>query len=40
MIHKTQAPLPYEFGFLAIAVYRPGRWSRTNRPCWLSLPVQ
>lgn len=29
-----------EFGFLAIAVYRLGRWSRTIRPYWLSLPVK
>lgn len=29
-----------EFGFLAIAVYRLGRWSRTIRPRWLSLPVK
>lgn len=29
-----------EFGFLAIAVYRLGRWSRTIRPHWLSLPVK
>ncbi|MFU8830596.1 MAG: serine O-acetyltransferase [Wenzhouxiangella sp.] len=29
-----------EFGFLAIAVYRLGRWSRTIRPRWLALPVK
>lgn len=29
-----------EFGFIAIAVYRFGRWSRTIRPRWLSLPVK
>lgn len=29
-----------EFGFLAIVVYRLGRWSRTIRPRWLSLPVK
>ena len=29
-----------EFGFLAIAVYRLGRWSRTIRPRWLSLPIR
>lgn len=29
-----------EFGFLAIAVYRFGRWSRTIRPRFLSLPVK
>ena len=29
-----------EFGFLATAVYRLGRWSRTIRPRWLSLPVK
>ena len=29
-----------EFGFLAIAVYRLGRWSRTIHPRWLSLPVK
>jgi serine O-acetyltransferase len=29
-----------EFGFLATAVYRLGRWSRTIHPRWLSLPVK
>jgi serine O-acetyltransferase len=29
-----------EFGFLAIAVYRLGRWSRTIRPRWLALPIK
>lgn len=29
-----------EFGFLAIAVYRLGRWSRTIRSPWLALPVK
>lgn len=29
-----------DFGFLTIAVYRLGRWSRTIRPYWLSLPVK
>ncbi len=29
-----------EFGFLAIAVYRLGRWSRRIRPGWLALPVK
>jgi len=29
-----------EFGFLALAVYRLGRWSRTIRPRWLAWPVK
>lgn len=29
-----------EFGFLGIAVYRLGRWSRLIRPRWLSWPVK
>lgn len=29
-----------EFGFLAIAVYRLGRYTRTLRPRWLALPLR
>lgn len=29
-----------EFGFLAIAVFRLGRWSRLIRPRWLAFPVK
>lgn len=29
-----------QFGFIAIAVYRLGRWTRGLRPRWLALPVR
>ncbi len=29
-----------EFGFLAIAVFRLGRWSRLIRPRWLAFPIK
>jgi serine O-acetyltransferase len=28
------------YGFIAVAVYRYGRWTRTIRPRWLSLPFK
>lgn len=29
-----------QFGFLALCVYRYGRWARTLRPRWLALPLK
>lgn len=37
---RARITVATEFGFLAIAVYRLGRWSRTIHPYWLSLPVK
>lgn len=37
---RARLAVATEFGFLAIAVYRLGGWSRAIRPRWLSLPVK
>lgn len=37
---RAHAEAVLQFGFLAIAVYRFGRWSRTVRPRVLSLPFK
>lgn len=37
---RARIAVAMEYGFLAIAVYRLGRWSRTIRPRWLALPIK
>lgn len=37
---RAQLSALSEFGFIAIAVYRFGRWTRRVRPRWLAMPLR